>query len=394
MTFLYLIFSHPLFRFSICKYIGQISGMKLNHLRIPSYDEIEDSTKTFGLDEETECLTDGMAVSSTLSATKSASPSSAKAQPNSSSQADPPSAEPTSANSTRSATPERKSAPESTRKSPLEFQLAIVPGNAKHCVSLIEKAQTHICRAHELLRHAGCDWEELYRLQELMKETLIQSRKPGTPVATPFRVHREVSLSQSISNGKRRARSPSHESTSAKQHPSSEKRICQELYNPTIKGERIAFESQSLPSSRQLSPNLVEVKRNVTNVAQPSVEVASASPAASSSANMRSTSPFPPQMVLTNATQRIVSRTRTARTIWTDEEEQSLEEAMREFGTHWSDIISMYGEEGRINQSLARFSQMQLKDKARNIRSRRERDGIPLGAFALATRYPVGEFGR
>ncbi|KAJ3375188.1 hypothetical protein GGF31_005910 [Allomyces arbusculus] len=74
---------------------------------------------------------------------------------------------------------------------------------------------------------------------------------------------------------------------------------------------------------------------------------------------------------------------------WTPEEVAALEHAMSEHGTAWALILQKYGANGEINQSLARFDQMKLKDKARNVRTSRERNGEPLGPFVLATRYPA-----
>ncbi|KAI9141883.1 hypothetical protein BKA69DRAFT_368983 [Paraphysoderma sedebokerense] len=73
---------------------------------------------------------------------------------------------------------------------------------------------------------------------------------------------------------------------------------------------------------------------------------------------------------------------------WTKEEEAALEEGMEKFGSSYAEIIKSYGAKGLISNALANRTQVQLKDKARNIRYRRERDGVPLGPFKYATVYP------
>ncbi|RIA98828.1 hypothetical protein C1645_812319 [Glomus cerebriforme] len=64
---------------------------------------------------------------------------------------------------------------------------------------------------------------------------------------------------------------------------------------------------------------------------------------------------------------------------WTQEELDELEEGMKKFGTNWTLILSM------SNGPLNHRTNVQLKDKARNEKRRREREGIPLGVFQKAT---------
>ena len=51
---------------------------------------------------------------------------------------------------------------------------------------------------------------------------------------------------------------------------------------------------------------------------------------------------------------------------WTREEEKALRHAMELKGTQWSVILELFGQGGRINESLKNRTQVQLKDKARN----------------------------
>jgi len=64
---------------------------------------------------------------------------------------------------------------------------------------------------------------------------------------------------------------------------------------------------------------------------------------------------------------------------WTQEELKELEEGMKKFGTNWSLILSM------SSGPLSNRTAVQLKDKARNEKRRREREGTPLGVFQKAT---------
>src|SRR2546425_1275688 len=64
---------------------------------------------------------------------------------------------------------------------------------------------------------------------------------------------------------------------------------------------------------------------------------------------------------------------------WSQEELDALEEGMKKFGTNWILILNM--DSGLLNNR----TNVQLKDKARNEKRRREREGIPLGVFERAT---------
>ncbi|KAL7751613.1 hypothetical protein RI367_003078 [Sorochytrium milnesiophthora] len=79
---------------------------------------------------------------------------------------------------------------------------------------------------------------------------------------------------------------------------------------------------------------------------------------------------------------------RRTRVPWSPQEEQALEEAMNEFRSSYATILQYYGVNGIRSQVLAKRDQVQLKDKARNIRARRERAGQDLGPFVWATKYP------
>lgn len=66
---------------------------------------------------------------------------------------------------------------------------------------------------------------------------------------------------------------------------------------------------------------------------------------------------------------------------WTDEEVDALDRGMCIFGRKWSKILRADEESERI---LCNRSKVDLKDKARVERRRREREGLPMGGFAIA----------
>ncbi|KTW30318.1 hypothetical protein T552_00791 [Pneumocystis carinii B80] len=53
---------------------------------------------------------------------------------------------------------------------------------------------------------------------------------------------------------------------------------------------------------------------------------------------------------------------------WSETETNCLIKAIQEYGTQWSFILSLYGPNGTLSQDLAERGQVQLKDKARNIK--------------------------
>jgi hypothetical protein len=77
--------------------------------------------------------------------------------------------------------------------------------------------------------------------------------------------------------------------------------------------------------------------------------------------------------------QNKLKRKKQKRIEWTQEELEELEEGMKKFGTNWTLILSM------SSGALKNRTNVQLKDKARNEKRRREREGIPLGIFQKAT---------
>ncbi|OZJ01825.1 hypothetical protein BZG36_04790 [Bifiguratus adelaidae] len=68
---------------------------------------------------------------------------------------------------------------------------------------------------------------------------------------------------------------------------------------------------------------------------------------------------------------------------WTNDEMKALEEGMRQFGTSWKDIALNYGSNSR-DKRLAGRHVVQLKDKARNEKQRRQKAGEDLGVWAIA----------
>ncbi|CAG8561227.1 43454_t:CDS:2 [Gigaspora margarita] len=67
---------------------------------------------------------------------------------------------------------------------------------------------------------------------------------------------------------------------------------------------------------------------------------------------------------------------------WSNDEIQALEDGMREYGTHWAQILEKHG---TSNGPLKNRTQVQLKDKARNEKQRRMKAGMDVGVFAQAS---------
>ena len=113
---------------------------------------------------------------------------------------------------------------------------------------------------------------------------------------------------------------------------------------------------------------------------------------ASANASTKNNSPVPedpeiPHVSQTAPTQVLYERAREAATVkanakvvpkpdspsqrrpWTQEEESALMTGLDQVkGPHWSQILAMYGRGGSINESLKDRNQVQLKDKARNLK--------------------------
>ena len=81
---------------------------------------------------------------------------------------------------------------------------------------------------------------------------------------------------------------------------------------------------------------------------------------------------------------------------WSTEEEKALMHGLdRVHGPHWSDILLMYGENGTVSDVLKERTQIQLKDKARNLKLFFLKTGIEVPTYLkpvtgeLRTRAPV-----
>lgn len=70
-----------------------------------------------------------------------------------------------------------------------------------------------------------------------------------------------------------------------------------------------------------------------------------------------------------------------SRQLWTREEEKALRDALELKGPAWSAILELFGKGGKINESLKNRNQVQLKDKARNMK-----------VFFLKNMLPVPEY--
>lgn len=66
---------------------------------------------------------------------------------------------------------------------------------------------------------------------------------------------------------------------------------------------------------------------------------------------------------------------------WTRDEEKALRHALELKGPLWSTILELFGQGGRINESLKNRTQVQLKDKARNWKMFFLKSGLPVPAY-------------
>ncbi|EMR10744.1 hypothetical protein PNEG_00893 [Pneumocystis murina B123] len=74
---------------------------------------------------------------------------------------------------------------------------------------------------------------------------------------------------------------------------------------------------------------------------------------------------------------------------WSETETNCLIKAIQEYGSQWSFILSLYGPNGTLSQDLAERGQVQLKDKARNIKEEyiRARWKLPPGFETVTCKY-------
>ncbi|KIW06540.1 hypothetical protein, variant [Verruconis gallopava] len=109
-----------------------------------------------------------------------------------------------------------------------------------------------------------------------------------------------------------------------------------------------------------------------------------------SHASSKSQSPF------TSGVQRRLANPPSTRRPWTPEEEKALMEGLeRVKGPHWSQILALYGANGSISEILKDRNQVQLKDKARNLKLFFLKSGLEVPYFLqkvtgeLKTRAPA-----
>ena len=80
----------------------------------------------------------------------------------------------------------------------------------------------------------------------------------------------------------------------------------------------------------------------------------------------------------------------TTRRTWTKQEEEALLKGMDKVqGPYWSQILELYGPGGKISEVLKDRTQVQLKDKARNLKMFFVRLGLPIPAVF---QYVTGDY--
>ena len=106
--------------------------------------------------------------------------------------------------------------------------------------------------------------------------------------------------------------------------------------------------------------------------------------------------PSKSQSPFASGAQRRISTTPNARRPWTPDEEKALMDGLeRVKGPHWSQILALYGTGGSISEILKDRNQVQLKDKARNLKLFFLKSGMDVPFFLqkvtgeLKTRAPA-----
>lgn len=147
---------------------------------------------------------------------------------------------------------------------------------------------------------------------------------------------------------------------------------------PSLQNQESRFEpAPEAPASQSLSPPPQQLLHQLT--------IGSSAPMATMQMNL-GIPPAAPQQAQTTPTQVLYERARLAaqskaspnarrsglpsqRRPWTPEEETALMAGLdRVKGPHWSQILAMFGPGGSINEVLKDRNQVQLKDKARNLK--------------------------
>ncbi|KAJ9647953.1 TTAGGG repeat binding factor [Coniosporium tulheliwenetii] len=130
------------------------------------------------------------------------------------------------------------------------------------------------------------------------------------------------------------------------------------LVTPAALAVSVAFEGSASPdpSSSQSAPQYLQMAPPTPHQYPPLIN---ATPALARSPSL---TPKPPS-------QKHKPTIPTTRRLWTSEEESALLDGLeRVGGPHWSQILGLYGAGGIISEVLKGRNQIQLKDKARNLK--------------------------
>lgn len=130
--------------------------------------------------------------------------------------------------------------------------------------------------------------------------------------------------------------------------------------------------SLSHPSAVDRSPGLGGTLKDIGEIRAPIQQQYEKARASTSSTHNNGAKSAPPARRVSAASQRKP---------WSQDEEKALMDGLDQVkGPHWSQILALYGAGGRISEVLRERTQVQLKDKARNLKLFFLKSGIDVPA--------------
>lgn len=238
------------------------------------------------------------------------------------------------------------------------------------------------------------------------KETVVEAVNPNDAAPQGFGFHEGISvLTQSI--GPNEQQNGSHGDTQPEQNPDSVAHIPQQAgpmssmqhnfeHQPPQPPPHVFYNQSHFPSNQNLQPTFNHTPVDM-NIQQQFYGDQPAIPFPTQSA--------PTQVLYERARQAATAKaspnnrragTPSQRRPWSTEEENALMAGLdRVKGPHWSQILAMFGPGGTINEILKDRNQVQLKDKARNLKLFFLKSGIEVPYYLqcvtgeLKTRAPA-----
>lgn len=148
------------------------------------------------------------------------------------------------------------------------------------------------------------------------------------------------------------------------------------------KGKAPVSRAERLPTASESTPHLAETLKSVsTNITDRSEHNTSTSdPTGNQEINDITAALLPSEIQEQQIHVRMGVKAPSRRP-WTRDEEKALRHALELKGPLWSTILELFGQGGRINESLKNRTQVQLKDKARNWKMFFLKSGLPVPAY-------------